>query len=40
MEPVEDQIRKLEEKKKHLAEQIDTIFDATRKLGTEPGQLR
>ena len=40
MEPVEDQIRKLEEKKKRLAEQIDTIFDATRKLGIEPGQLR
>jgi hypothetical protein len=40
MEPVEDQIRKLEEKKKHLAEQIDTIFDAARKLGIEPGQLR
>ena|ERR1700731_2683118 len=40
MEPVEDQIRKLEEKKKRLAEQIDTIFDAARKLGIEPGQLR
>ena len=40
MEPVEDQIRKLEKKKKQLAEQIDTIFDAARKLGIEPGQLR
>jgi len=39
-EPVEDQVRKLEEKKKLLAEQIDTIFDAARKLGIEPGQLR
>lgn len=39
-EPVEDQVRKLEEKKKLLAEQIDTVFDAARKLGIEPGQLR
>lgn len=40
MEPVDDQVRKLEEKKKLLAEQIDTVFDAARKLGIEPGQLR
>jgi uncharacterized protein (UPF0335 family) len=40
MEPIEDQIRRLEEKKKQLAGQIDTIFDAARKLGIEPGQLR
>lgn len=40
MEPIEDQIRKLEGKKKQLAGQIDTIFDAARKLGIEPGQLR
>jgi hypothetical protein len=39
-EPVEDQVRKLEEKKKLVAEQIDTVFDAARKLGIEPGQLR
>jgi hypothetical protein len=39
-EPVEDQVRKLEEKKKLLADQIDTVFDAARKLGIEPGQLR
>jgi hypothetical protein len=39
-EPVEDQVRKLEEKRKSLAAQIDAVFDAARKRGIEPGQLR
>ena len=39
-EPIEDQIRKLEEKKTRIAGQIDTLLDAARKLGIEPGQLR
>jgi len=40
MEPVQDQVRKLEERKKLLATQIDAVFDAARKRGIEPGQLR
>lgn len=39
-EPVEDQLRKLEEKRKLLAAKMDALFDATRKQGIEPGQLR
>jgi len=39
-EPVEDQVRKLEERRKSLAAQIDAVFDAARKRGIEPGQLR
>ncbi len=39
-EPVEDQVRKLEEKRKSLAAQMDAVFDAARKRGIEPGQLR
>ncbi len=39
-EPVDDQVRKLEEKKKSLAAQMDTVLDAARKRGVEPGQLR
>ncbi len=39
-EPVEDQVRKLEEKRKLLAAQMDAVFDAARKRGIEPGQLR
>ena len=39
-EPIEGQVRKLEEKKKSLADQIDALFDAARKRGIEPGQLR
>jgi hypothetical protein len=40
MEPVEDQMRKLEEKRNFLASQMDTLQDAARKRGIEPGQLR
>jgi len=39
-EPVEDQLRKLEEKRKLLAARMDALFDAARKQGIEPGQLR
>jgi len=39
-EPVEDQVRKLEEKRKSLAAKMDAVFDAARKQGIEPGQLR
>jgi hypothetical protein len=39
-EPIEEQVRKLEEKKKSVADQIDALFDAARKRGIEPGQLR
>lgn len=39
-EPIEEQVRKLEEKKKSLADQIDALLDAARKRGIEPGQLR
>jgi len=40
MEPVQDQILNLEEKRKILAAQMDSVFDAARKRGIEPGQLR
>jgi hypothetical protein len=40
LESVEEQTRKLEEKRKSLVAQIDTVFDAARKRGIEPGQLR
>src|SRR4029077_6934202 len=39
-ESVDDQVRKLEEKKKSLAAQMDAVYDAARKRGVEPGQLR
>jgi hypothetical protein len=39
-EPVEDQVHKLEEKRKSLAAKIDAVLDAARKQGIEPGQLR
>lgn len=39
-ESVDDQVRKLEEKKKSLAAQMDAIYEAARKRGIEPGQLR
>jgi hypothetical protein len=39
-EPVEDQVRKLEEKRKVLAAKMDATFDAARKQGIESGQLR
>jgi hypothetical protein len=39
-EPVDDQVRKLEEKRRLLAAKMDALFDAARKQGIEPGQLR
>ncbi len=40
MEPVQDQVSKLEAKRRILAAQMDSVFDAARKRGIEPGQLR
>src|SRR5712675_459569 len=40
MEPVQDQVLKLEDKRKMVAAQMDSVFDAARKRGIEPGQLR
>jgi len=39
-EPIEDQLRKLEEKRRSLEVKMDAVFDAARKQGIEPGQLR
>jgi hypothetical protein len=39
-EPIEVQIRTLEEKKKDLQAKIDALLDEARKNGIEPGQLR
>jgi hypothetical protein len=39
-EPIEEQIRVLQEKKKDLQAQIDALLDEARKKGVEPGQLR
>lgn len=39
-EPIDDQIRKLEQKRDLLAVRVDAVFDAARKRGVEPGQLR
>jgi len=40
MEPIENQVQKLEDKRKSIAAQIDGVYDAARKRGLEPGQLR
>jgi hypothetical protein len=39
-EPVDEQLRKLEEKRKSLSAQMDAVLDDARKKGVEPGQLR
>jgi hypothetical protein len=39
-EPIEVQIRSLENKKKDLQAKIDALLDEARKKGAEPGQLR
>jgi hypothetical protein len=39
-EPIEVQIRSLENKKKDLQAKIDALLDEARKKGVEPGQLR
>ena len=38
--PVEEQVKELEEKKKHSQGQIEAVEDQARKNGFEPGQLR
>ena len=40
MEPIENQVQKLEDKRKSIAALIDALYDAARKRGIEPGQLR
>jgi multidrug efflux pump subunit AcrB len=40
MTPSEDRIKQLEDKKKQIQAKIDTLEDAARKEGIEPGQLR
>jgi len=39
-EPIELQIRSLEDKKKDLQDKMDALLDEARKKGVEPGQLR
>ena len=39
-EPIEVQVRALQDKKKDLRSQIDAVLDEARKKGVEPGQLR
>jgi hypothetical protein len=39
-EPIEVQIRALQEKKKDLQSKMDALLDEARKKGLEPGQLR
>jgi HPt (histidine-containing phosphotransfer) domain-containing protein len=39
-EPIEVQIRALQEKKKDLQSKMDAVLDEARKKGVEPGQLR
>jgi hypothetical protein len=39
-EPIDDQLRKLQGKRRSLAAQLDAVLDAARKRGVEPGQLR
>jgi hypothetical protein len=40
MQPVDQQIRGLEAKKKQLQAKIDALLDEAREKGVEPGQLR
>lgn len=40
MEPVQDQVAKLEERRKSVAAQMDAVLDAARKQGIDAGQLR
>jgi hypothetical protein len=40
MEPVPEQIQKLEAKRQQIAAQIDDLYDEARKKGILPGQLR
>ena len=38
--PIPEQIAKLEEKRKHLQDQIEAIYEEARKKGILPGELR
>jgi uncharacterized protein (UPF0335 family) len=38
--PIPEQIAKLEEKRKHLQDQIEAIYEEARKKGIPPGELR
>ncbi|HUL15252.1 MAG TPA: hypothetical protein VLV88_04590 [Terriglobales bacterium] len=40
MDPLPDQIKKLEDKKTQIQTQMDAIYEQARKNGIEPGQLR
>lgn len=40
MEPIPEQIQKLEARRQQIAAQIDAIYDEARKKGILPGQLR
>jgi len=40
MEPIPEQIEKLQAKQRQIAEQIDALYDEARKKGILPGQLR
>ena len=40
MVPVEDQVKQLEEKKKHLQAEIENVENEARKNGIDPGDLR
>jgi len=40
MEPIPQQIQKLETRRQQLAEQIDALTDEARKKGIPPGELR
>lgn len=40
MQPIDQQIQRLEEKKRDLQAKIDALLDEARKKGVEPGQLR
>jgi uncharacterized protein (UPF0335 family) len=38
--PIPEQIAKLEEKRRHLQERIEAIYEEARKKGILPGELR
>jgi hypothetical protein len=40
MDPLPDQIKKLEDRKNQIQAQMDAIFEQARKNGIEPGELR
>lgn len=38
--PIDEQVQKLQVKRKQLEERLNTLLDDARKRGIEPGQLR